>query len=306
MTALSPKSISQAIWPVVAVVLSVLSVFSLIIPFASQQARAEQPALKELRIGSTNYMSGKTDPKWPGLIKRINRKLNAKCEVVEAKDAMQLFVLMKMGKIDFAYMAPLDYLQAQRMFGAEAIAVQLAPDHKPGYNAILIAKKSSGIKTLEQAQGKKLGFVAPDSVTGFKVPTYYMFKQTKKPISSYFSKTTFMGSHGAVIEGVHRGEIDVGATNTKDLKWNCDVLGLDPGQFNIIWTSGFIPESLFVARKDLPADLKKNFANALFSFNGDKQALEDFDIAGYARPNDADFALIKELDAYLQKEKLIY
>jgi phosphonate transport system substrate-binding protein len=306
MTASSQKSISQAIWPVAAAVLSILSVFFLIIPFASRPARAEQPAPKKLRIGSTTYMGGKTDPKWPGLIDRLNRKLNAEFEIVEAKDAMQIFALMKMGQIDFAYMAPIDYLQAQRMFGAEALAVQLTPDHKPGYNAILIAKKSSGIKTLEQAQGKKLGFVAPDSVTGFKVPTYYMFKQMKKPISSFFSSTTFMGSHGAVIEGVKRGEIDVGATNTKDLKRNCDDLGLDPGQFNVIWTSGFIPESLFVARKDLPADLKNNFANALFSFNGDKYALEQFKIAGYAKPNDADFALIKELDAYLQKEKLAY
>ena len=289
-----------------AIALSVGAGFALAAFLQTRQVRAEQPELKKIRIGSTTYMGGKTDPKWPHLIPHLNQKLNAECEIVEAKDAMQLFVLMKMGKIDFAYMAPLDYLQAQRMFGAEAIAVQLAPDHKPGYNAILIAKKSSGIKTLEQAQGKKLGFVAPDSVTGFKVPTYYMFKQTKKPISSYFSKTTFMGSHGAVIEGVHRGEIDVGATNTKDLKWNCDVLGLDPGQFNIIWTSGFIPESLFVARKDLPADLKKNFANALISFSGDKGALKEFKIAGYARPNDADFALIKELGAYLEKQNLVY
>jgi phosphonate transport system substrate-binding protein len=274
--------------------------------FHSRQARAEQPAPKKIRIGSTTYMGGKADHKWSILFRYLDRKLNAQCEVVEAKDAMQIFALFKTGQIDFAYMTPLDYLQAQKMFGAEAIAVQLTPDGKPGYNAILITKKSSGIKTLEQAQGKKLGFVAPDSVTGFKVPTYYIFKQMKKPISAIFSSTTFMGSHGAVITGVHRGEIDVGATNTKDLKRNCEDLKLDPGQFNIIWTSGFIPESLFVARKDLPADLKNNFANALISFSGDKQMLDQFKIAGYAKPNDADFALIKELNNYLQKEKLAY
>ena len=272
----------------------------------TRQTLAQQPAPKKIRIGSTTYMGGKADHKWSILFEYLDRKLNAECEVVEAKDAMQIYALFKTGQIDFAYMTPLDYLQAQRMFGVEAVAVQLTPDGKPGYNAILITKKSSGIKTLEQAQGKKLGFVAPDSVTGFKVPTYYMFKQIKKPISSYFSKTAFMGSHGAVIEGVHRGEIDVGATNTKDLKRNCEDLGLDPGQFTVIWTSGFIPESLFVARKDLPADLKKNFANALVGFSGDKQMMAQFKIAGYSKPNDADFALVKELDAYLQKQNLVY
>ena len=306
MTASSQKIRSRAIWPLVTVQLFIWVMLFLVIPVGSRQARAEQPALKKLRIGSTTYMMGKTDPRWGKLINHLDRKLNAECEIVEAKDSMQIFVLMKTGQIDFAYMTPLDYLQAQRMFGAEAIAVQLTPDGKPGYNSILIAKKSSGIKTLEQAQGKKLGFVAPDSVTGFKVPTYYMFKQMQKPISSFFSTTAFMGSHGAVVEGLKRGEIDVGATNTKDFKIHCADLGLDPGQFNVIWTSQFIPESLFVARKDLPADLKNNFANALFGFGGDKQALKELKIGGYAKSNDADFALIKELDAYLQKEKLSY
>ena len=268
-------------------------------------ALAEQASVRQLKIASTTYM-GRNDPKWGGLLSHLDRTLNARCEFVEVKDNLQIMTMFKKRQVEFAYMTPIDYLQANRLLQAEAIAIQLTPDGKPGYYSVLIAKKSSGIQTLDQAKGKKLGFVLQDSVSGFKIPVYCILKERKQPLSSFFPQTVFAGDHVKVVEGLWRGDFEVGATNTKDLKNSCKMLGLDPNLFNIIWKSGFIPESVFVARSDLPLEMKDSFANALISFSRDKEGIKTLNIGGFTKPDGVDFSLIKDLDAYLQKEKITY
>ena len=260
---------------------------------------------QSLRIGTTSY-TGKRDNIWETLLSHLQVKLNAKLELVRANDFPQILALLKDRKIDFAYLTPFDYLQASRQVGIEALAVQMLPDGKPGYYSVLVTKKSSGIQTLEQAKGKTLGVVARDSVSGFEVQAWALNQELKLPLSAYFQKPVFAGTHLKVIQGLQKGDFEVGATNTKDLKNSSKLLGLDPAGFNVIWKSGFIPESVFAARKELPADLKTSFANALFSLNGNKEELTALNIGGYARPGDVDFSLIKGLDAYLQKNKLAY
>lgn len=270
-----------------------------------ETAAAERSSSQTLKIGSTTY-TGKRDNIWEMLLNHLQVRLNAKCELVKADDVNAIVAKLKSRQVQFVYLTPIDYLQAQRQAGVEGLAVQVLPEGKPGYYAVLVAKKSSGIQTLDQAKGKKLGFVAQDSVSGFKIQAYAFLKERKQPASSFFSQTVFAGTHLKVLQGLQKGDFELGATNTKDLKNSCKILGLDPAEFNIIWQIGFIPESVFAARKDLPPDLKKAFANALFSLNQDKELLKALNIGGYAKPQEADFSLIQKLDAFLQKNKLSY
>jgi len=264
-------------------------------------AYADRP----VRIGSTTY-TGKKDRIWESLLTHLRIKLNSRCELVKADNITDVLNKFKSKEIDFGYLTPLDYVQAQRLAGVEGLAVQLRPDGSSGYYAVLVTKKSSGIKTMDQATGKKLAFAANDSVSGFKVQSFSLYRERNQAISKLFPQPVFAGTHFKVVEGLWKGTFEVGATNTKDLENSCKILGVKPDRFNIIWKSGLIPESVFVARKDLPPELKKAFAEALFEMNADKKELEALNIGGFAKPNAPDFKLIKDLDAYQQKNKIIY
>ena len=43
-------------------------------------------------------------------------------------------------------------------------------DGSTGYYSIMVARKDSGIKTLKDVKGKKLGFADPDSTSGYLIP----------------------------------------------------------------------------------------------------------------------------------------
>jgi phosphonate transport system substrate-binding protein len=282
-----------------------LLALALIISGHSGIALAQQGSFSTLRIGTTNY-TGKLDNIWEVLLSHLQIKLGIKCSLVKAKDIIEIQNLLKSKQIEFAFLTPADYLSASKQPGLDALAIQLLPDGSPGYYAVLVTKKSSGITTLDQAKGKSLGLVTKDSVSGFQVQGYVLQKSLSQPLSALFSKTSFAGTHIGVISGLQKGAFEVGATNTKDLKNSCKIMNLDPAQFNIIWKSELIPESIFAARKDLPPGLKKNFAEALFSMNSEKKELEAINIGGYARPKEEYFSLIKGMEEYLSKQKILY
>ena len=53
----------------------------------------------------------------------------------------------------------------------EPILTTVQTDGSTGYYSIMVARKDySGIKTLADAKGKKLGFADPDSTSGYLVP----------------------------------------------------------------------------------------------------------------------------------------
>jgi len=273
--------------------------------FPTGDSSGQISSSQTIKIASTTY-TGKRDNIWEMLLNSLEIRLKRRCELVKADDVNAVVAMLKARQVQFVYLTPIDYLQAKRQAGVEGLAVQVLPDGKPGYYAVLVSKKSSGIQTLEQARGKSLGFVARDSVSGFKVQAYAFLKEQKQPASSFFSQVVFAGTHHKVVQGLLKGEFEVGATNTKDLKNSCKILGLAPEEFTIVWQIGFIPESIFAARQDLAPDLKSSFANALFSLNQEKNLLKALNLGGYAKLEEADFTLIKELDAFLQKNQLNY
>jgi phosphonate transport system substrate-binding protein len=52
----------------------------------------------------------------------------------------------------------------------------------------MLARKDSGINTLEDMKGKKLGFADPDSTSGYLVPSVALPAQLGAPVEEYFAK----------------------------------------------------------------------------------------------------------------------
>lgn len=162
----------------------------------------------------------------------------------------------------------------------------------PGYNSIIITKKSSGLKTLEDLKGKKWAFTSSHSTSGTLVPTVMFSKKGIDP-QKYFSKVVYSGGHEASVLALIAGKIDAVSTGTIPFSRGVGRLW-EREDFNVVWTSELIPGAPIAVRKDLPNSLKMALKGAFLSYN-DPEGLKRLKNKGYIKADDAMYNPIREL-----------
>lgn len=242
------------------------------------------------------------------LIDHLEDKLKINVEAYSASDYAGVITAMAHKHIDFAYFGPKSYVEASASANAQALAIELDKDGSPGYYGIIITKKGSGIKTLEQAlnSGKTFCFTDPNSTSGCLVPSMLFYRDLKSPPEKMFKEVSFSGSHGASMLAVKNGKIDVASTNNLDMGRMVEKGAISEDDFNIIWRSELIPGAPMCGRKDLPESLKAAFCGALMSFNYNIKGLQKLQNGGYQPIDDSNYDVIrymKRLKAELQAKK---
>ncbi len=223
----------------------------------------------------------------------LEKTLGVKVNLQSAGDYAGVITAMQHKHVDIAYFGPKSYVEAAKRAGAEAVATEIdAESGLPGYKGIIITKKGSGLKTLEDIKDKTWAFTDSHSTSGTLVPTVMFSKKGINP-QKYFSKVIYSGGHEASILAVKAGKVDAASTNNLDFNrglgkhWNED-------DFNILWTSELIPGSPMTVRKDLPESFKKAVKDAFLSLK-DEKILSNMKIKGYADGNDAFYNPVREL-----------
>jgi phosphonate transport system substrate-binding protein len=141
-------------------------------------------------------------------------------------------------------------------------------DGSTGYYSIGMALKSSGIKTIMDAKGKKLGYADPDSTSGYLIPLTQIPKTTGVPNDQFFAATQFNGGHENNILAVRDGKVDVAVDDSSGIGDFKDGFtsgtfhkvvakgSVDPNDFVEVWRSGLIPNGPLVVRTALGDEWK--------------------------------------------------
>jgi phosphonate transport system substrate-binding protein len=228
-----------------------------------------------------------------GLAKYLEDTLGVKVKMQSAGDYAGVIAAMQFKKVDIAYFGPKSYVEAAKRAGAEAVATEVdAESGLPGYYGMIITKKGSGLKTMEDIKGKKWAFTSSNSTSGTLVPTVMFSKEGIDP-QKYFSKVLYSGGHEASILAVKGGKVDAASTNNLDYNRGLGRNWKD-GDFNILWKSDIIPGSPMTVRKDLPTSFKMAVKGAFLSLK-DKELLAKMKIAGYVPGDDAFYNPVREL-----------
>ena len=173
------------------------------------------------------------------------------------------------------------------------------------YYSLMISKKGSGIRTLQDARGKDFAFVDPESTSGYKVPMAYFCLEAKIRPREYFSRVFFAGTHENVILGVARGTIPVGVTWDTGIsiaQAKGQIRGLE--EFEVLWKSDPIPSSPWAYRKDLPQDLKDALRKAFLEFKDTPQGAEWLKargLKGFAPASDRDYDPFRKINDALKR-----
>ena len=285
--------------------LSMCVVFTMFVATFANANPAHWP--KKVRIGLIPTEGGADIiTRFKPLIDHLQSVLGIEVEGKSASDYAGIITAMTHKHIEFAYFGPKSYTDAANKANAEAVALEMGESGQKGYYGIIISKKGSGIKTLEQAKGRVFAFNDPNSTSGYLVPMVLFKRDLKVDPEKYFSHVKWSGSHGASILGVKHGTIEVASTNDIDLRRMAEKGQVSLDEFNIIWKSKLIPGSPMCVRGDLPESLKAAFCGALMMFNSDKMGLQKLQIGGYAPCDDSVYDVIrylKKLKSELKKGK---
>jgi phosphonate transport system substrate-binding protein len=157
---------------------------------------------------------------------------------------------------------------------------------------MIITKKGSGLKSLEDIKGKKWAFTSSQSTSGTLVPTVMFSKKGINP-QKYFSKVLYSGGHEASILSVKGGKVDAASTNNLDYNRGLG-RNWEDGDFNVIWKSDLIPGSPMTVRSDLPTSFKMAVKGAFLSYN-DQEGLKKLKLKGFGQVEDKTYDSIREL-----------
>ncbi|TKA96139.1 phosphonate ABC transporter substrate-binding protein [Cereibacter changlensis] len=149
------------------------------------------------------------------------------------------------------------------------VLVKQNVDGSIGYYSIGIARRDSGITSVEDMKGKVMGFGDPNSTSGYLIPNVELTQGgfDMQP-GAYFSDVRFTGGHEQTIVAVNNGDIDGGVTfadgqgawedgyNSGALRKAADAGLVDMNDLVEIWKSKEIPEGPMVVRNALPEEVR--------------------------------------------------
>lgn len=272
-----------------------LGLTTLAVTMAAQTLSANpQEWPKEVNFGVIP-VAGATSMKdtFGGLSKYLEKTLGIKVNLQTAGDYAGVITAMQHNHVQIAYFGPKSYVEAHKRSKAEAVAVEVGEETGlPGYYGMILTKKGSGLKTLEDLKNKKWAFTSSHSTSGTLVPTVMFSKSGINP-KKYFSKVLYSGGHEASILSVKAGKVDAASTNNLDYNrglgrnWKKD-------DFNIIWKSDIIPGSPMTVRSDLPTSFKMAVKGAFISLT-DKELLSKLKLKSFAPAKNSDYDSVREL-----------
>jgi len=177
------------------------------------------------------------------------------------------------GTLDYAELGASGYakIYLEDPNAVEPILTTVQTDGSAGYYSIMVARKDSGIRTVEDLKGKKLGFADPDSTSGYLIPMVTLPQAIGTDVKSYFGETGFGGGHENLVLEVLKGTFDAGTTfgsgvgefadgySSGNLHKMVEKGILDMDDLVEVWKSPLIPNGPVVVRSSMNQEMKDTF-----------------------------------------------
>lgn len=140
----------------------------------------------------------------------LSGELRVRLEVVALEAYHDLMTAMERGTAAIAWFPPAVYVEARERFGAELLGRCARHGHS-SYRGALFVRRSSPRRTAKDLEGAAVGWVDPDSCSGYLFPRLSLLDRGVDPQAG-LGRQRFLGSHAEVARAVQTGEVDVGAT----------------------------------------------------------------------------------------------
>ncbi len=254
------------------------------------------PASAEVTLGILPRLSAtEMNTMFAPLAEYLSREVGDKVVLVIPKDFAAFKDLVASGQVDLGYSNPLIYVQLRRDANVEPLAIGSEPKVGVRFRGIIVARKDSGLATLQDLKGKKLIFVDKDSPGAYMFQIVLLRKAGLDPERD-FTTLPFAKKHDNVLLAVLNKAADAGGVREPDFEklkgsMNLDALRVIGYTDNMPgWTAYATTragEALAGRLKQALLKLKPASPEAL-------SVLERANLSGFAPTTDKDFDRIRE------------
>lgn len=231
----------------------------------AQSWKAQYPELV-LAIVPAENASGVSD-RYAPFTAYLAKELGVPVKLRVANDYAAVIEGQRAGNIHIAFYGPASYSTAY-MTGVktEPFVTTRNNDGAIGYYSVVYVKADSPYKDIRDLKGKTIGFVDPNSTSGYNATRFFLNK-AGIDADSFFGKSIITGSHENAVIALDKGTVDCAAN-----WWNADndsnltrmvAKGMvKKDDFRIIFKSGLLAGSPYARLSTLPDDLKTAIAKA--------------------------------------------
>jgi phosphate/phosphite/phosphonate ABC transporter binding protein len=199
------------------------------------------------------------------LAAHLERRIKIPVEIVVPKSYAELARAFINFDVHVATLSPLNYVRVREKLAKFPLLATTIADGKTSYDAYLVVRSDSGIRTTQDLQDKRLSFVDRNSTSGFLYPMAYFSALNIIP-EAYFSRVTFAGDHASVIRSVLDRDADVGAVYSLALK-QMRVREKEGHKLRVLATTGRIPYDAYCAHSRLAPRLTQELRQALLELS---------------------------------------
>lgn len=247
------------------------------VAFANGSLAQEWKAkIKEIRFAvSSSENSNDAIARYEPFGTYLSTRIGVPVKVFRTPDYAAQIEALNAGQVEFARIGPANYALGYKVMGKriEPLLIDVDLNDSRGYFSILAVREDSPYKSIMDLKGKSIIYADPNSTSGYAFPLYFMKKEGYDP-ATFFSKAIFSGGHENSVLALLQGTGEAAATFwTNEERGNIQRMVekkmIPAGKTRIIWTSPIIPNGPWVARADLPAELKSAFVDAVTKMPAD-------------------------------------
>jgi len=197
----------------------------------------------------------------------LTKELGVPVKLRIANDYAAVIEGQRAGNIQIAFYGPASYSTAY-MTGVktEPFVTTRNNDGTVGYYSVIYVKADSPYKEIQDLKSKTIGFVDPNSTSGYNAPRFFLHKIGIEA-DGFFGKSIITGSHENGVIALDKGTVDCAAD-----WWNSDTDSnltrmvnkgmVKKEDFRVVFKSGLLAGSPYAYLSDLPADLKQAIVKA--------------------------------------------
>ncbi len=177
---------------------------------------------------------------WNPILTYVSKKSGVPLQLKLAKNVREGNVIAEKGGYDFLYTNHF-FTPERDGLGFQVIARPVGP----GIQAQIVVPSDSSIRTLQDLEGKDVGFVSPDAFVGYYIP-YDALLRAKVNV-----KVSFTGNQEASVAQLKVGKLEAAGVNGLILERYARREGF---AYRPVWTSPTYPDLCIMVHKRVPAD----------------------------------------------------
>ncbi len=179
-------------------------------------------------------------------------------------------------KVHVAYMDSLPFVLANQEAHIEIIAVEKR-NNRTDYDSLIVVRKESPIKGLQDLRGKNMVFTSPTSTSGYLMPFARLLddKLIENPtqLTTYFKNIIFAGGYDKALQALINGQADAAAFSDYVIEGKkADLYGSssDRQKVRILARTSGVPTHLVAINGNLSTQLKNKVQKALLQISKEK------------------------------------